>query len=85
MAKLVIFGSEIETEDESILIPADEPHPVHRHLRRRIDPLNLEIAFLNYCIGHGWLAIVSEGDTNSLFLTEEGETELQRFGLTNFT
>jgi hypothetical protein len=88
MAKLVILGTEIEvseTGDESVDIAAEEPYPAHPHLRRRIDPVNLEVAFLRYCIGHGWLAIVSEGDTDSFFLTDEGETELRRFGLTNFT
>jgi len=87
MAKLVIFGSELEmSESESDyydLMPEAETPERPTLERRHIDPVNLETAFLEYCVRHGWVAIEKEGDHCSCFLTERGERELRRFGLTH--
>jgi len=87
MAKLIVFGSEVEvyaSEDPQDTAITEEHVAAHGCVRRRIDPLKLEVSFLDYCIRHGWVEILPKGDRDSCFLTEAGETELRRFGLREF-
>jgi hypothetical protein len=85
MRKLVVYGTEVEVleANEELEVEFSEPPPAAEevHLRRRIDPVNLEIAFLDLCVRHGWVAVVREGDADSCFLTDEGERELSAAGI----
>jgi hypothetical protein len=83
MTKLVVYGTEVEVleANEELGFAEPAPVPIYSHLGRRIDPVNLEIAFLDYCVRHGWVAVVREGDSDSFFLTDEGERELREAGI----
>ena len=83
MTKLVVYGTEVEVleANEELAFSEPAPLPMYSQLGRRIDPVNLEIAFLDYCVRHGWVAVVREGDSDSFFLTDDGERELREAGI----
>jgi len=83
MTKLVVYGTEVEVleADEEPEFPEPAPRPTYTHLGRRVDPVNLELALVDCFVHHGWVAVVREGDSDSFFLTDEGERELADAGI----
>jgi hypothetical protein len=89
MSKLLMFGSEVEVEDETDLkcetserLEADTPEPKEPML---IDVTAFETRFLEYCMEHGWITVAhgcGEDVEDAFYITEKGRRELARFGLT---
>jgi hypothetical protein len=89
MSKLLMFGSEVDVEDETDVqcetgerLEAYTPEPI---MPMPIDVAALEAKFLNYCMEHGWITVAhgcGEDVEDVFYLTESGRRELARFGLT---
>jgi len=83
MARLFVFGSELEIIESDPSSGRGEADIASSGPLRTIDPLKLEAAFLDHCLRHGWIAIEHAGESYTCFLTPAGEHELARFGLTH--
>jgi hypothetical protein len=86
MSKLLIFGSEVEVEDEADMErERDErlkPCTPEPQLPMLIDVAAFEAKFLECCIEHGWITAEHDRGEDLLYVTEKGRRELARFGLT---
>jgi len=89
MSKLLMFGCEVDVEDETDVtcetgerLEADTPEP---QIPAPIDVNAFEAKFLEYCMEHGWITVAhgcGEDVEDVYYITEKGKRELARFGLT---
>jgi hypothetical protein len=57
------------------------PTASERPGRIRVNPFAVGGAFLGYCVKQGWLIQEGKGRAANYYVTEEGESELRRFGV----